>query len=77
MSDYSVKQEVFDYHFNTDHRFGTADGFAVAATVITAGDNPDPVLDERIGTLKFYLKKWSDASGSDFGFHELTQRPCT
>ena len=76
MSEYKVNSEVYDHYFGADDKFGEDIGFAVAAAVTAFDGNLEPIEDERIGTVKFYLKKWSDASGTDFHFEELRTRPC-
>lgn len=69
---------MFPGYFDSSHKFKPVEsGFKIAATVSAFDTNPDPIEDERIGTIKFYIKSWSNAIGTDFGFKELDARPCS
>lgn len=76
MRDYTLKREVKEHFlYGRNNTFGTQDGFSVAANVFSLeGGALQVIEDERIGTLKFYNKTWSQADGSDFAFYELPHR---
>lgn len=75
MRQYRLQEEVQQYHFSSEFKFGPKNGFNVAATVY--GMDGDLSLNERIGAVKFYLKRWTDALGRNFEFLPLRQRACT
>ena len=75
--DYNIMQEVFEYYYDSSFQFGTSDGFAVAATVASFDKNHDLIENERIGTVKFYMKEWMEEEIDSLSFRELESRPCT
>ena len=60
-TEYDVIKESFEYHFDQTHKFGNDDGFAVAATITEFDSGDKSIENERIGTIKFYLKHWVGA----------------
>ena len=69
-SDFNVMSETHDYYFDETFQFSSKEGFRVAATVVAPGDT-DLKLDPSIGTLKFYLKTWSEQDDETLSFYEL------
>ena len=57
-TEYDVIVESFEYNFDRDNQFGLDDGFVIAAAITAYDSNEQPIEDERIGTVEFYLKRW-------------------
>ena len=65
-SEYDVVVESFEYNFDQNNQFGLDDGFAIAAAITAYDSNENPIEDERIGTIQFYLKRWEGTKVFDF-----------
>ena len=57
-TEYDVIVENFEYNFDRNNKFGLDDGFVIAAAITAYDSSEEPIEDERIGTIQFYLKRW-------------------
>ena len=63
-----------EHYYNSNFTF--SDGFAVAAAVTSYDGESFDIEEERIGTVKFYEKKWGFDGSRGIQFTEIPQRPC-
>ena len=56
---YNVQTVSEENYFSSNDTFTIADGFYVAAAITSYNNDPNPIEDPDIGTLKMYLKTWN------------------
>ena len=75
-SEYNIIQQLYEFKFNKNDKFGEDDGFAIAGAITDFDGSPDSIEDPTIGTTEFYVKYWDEASDGA-KFKKLNHRLCT
>ena len=80
-NDYQLYKINELFYYKDSDAFTSADGFHLAAGIISYEDDPDVGTkeDPEIGTIKFYSKHWDvydPVTKGDLTFTEIKSRPC-
>ena len=77
LEEYQILHSTQEAHFDDLKGFAHDDGFKVAAGVINYDGSEVPIEDPEIGTLKFYIKHFTNADfEGNLGFHVLESDYC-